>query len=564
MKKKQIVIALACAMILTACGSTKEDAVETTGTETTEQTAETTDTADTEEKTEETADAGSEASNVISNKLFSLTMPEGYEDVYESEVGDNYINIYHKESKAAGYGGYILGVRAYSDVNEYAGAPISKEGELTAADGTKYDLVRFYESEVQTGYDQEEPADYRELYDQIDSIIATIKSTDGGEFVYKAGCKGEDIYPEVLAKLKSGIEEGWDPSRFEEEGFSSMYGVIADNSDGDALDRIGYKYMDLNSDGIDDMVIGEIAEGDWKGIVYDVFTLVEGKPAHVVSGWDRNRYYVTQTKQLCNEYSGGAGESGWLIYALETGSNELLYQQGMKYDEYTDEKNPYFVSYDYENGEPVWESMTEEDYKDRQSWLLVYDRFDYVPLSQIDGSASGSASTETSSFDGTLPAYTYKGSNPLAGAASEYMITEYSQYFETADVSIPVISIIDSDESDPEDIKVWGDFWIYNYDLEGDTLMTKSGGSFPGLMHIKKDADGNYSVYSMDVVEDGSSYNDSAKKIFGDNYDVFITATSDSEAHTDIRTDTIATYVDDNDLPITQYQDYGWDPVKLD
>lgn len=42
------------------------------------------------------------------------------------------------------------------------------------------------------------------------------------------------------------------------------------------------------------------------------------------------------------------------------------------------------------------------------------------------------------------------------------------------------------DERDVEDIKVWGDFWVFNYDQVGDTLKCVSGGSHPGLLHIRQ------------------------------------------------------------------------------
>ena len=75
---------------------------------------------------------------------------------------------------------------------------------------------------------------------------------------------------------------------------------------------------------------------------------------------------------------------------------------------------------------------------------------------------------------------------------------------------------MDRDDSDPEDVKIWGYFCVYNYDLEGDVLKTASGGAHPGLFHIKDNKDGTAEVTAFDQTEDGAGYEPSAKKIFGD------------------------------------------------
>ncbi|MBR4718828.1 MAG: hypothetical protein IKP31_01155, partial [Lachnospiraceae bacterium] len=164
---------------------------------------------------------------------------------------------------------------------------------------------------------------------------------------------------------------------------------------------------------------------------------------------------------------------------------------------------------------------------------------------------------------GALPAYKYTGDDKLMAAVYQFIVDEYSGQYEKADVSIPCVTVIDTDDSDPDDIRVWGDFWIDNYDLEGDTLKTRSGGAYPGCIHLKKTGD-DIEVTEMEVVGDGSNYDPSAKKIFGDKYDAFMKVSGDDEGRKKIRTQIIADYVKANNLSIKQYQDFGWDPVPLD
>ncbi len=161
-----------------------------------------------------------------------------------------------------------------------------------------------------------------------------------------------------------------------------------------------------------------------------------------------------------------------------------------------------------------------------------------------------------------LPKYEYNGVDTIEKAVYEYMLTKAADYPEGA-VAIPAGTIIDVDDKDPEDVKVLGDFEIYIYDLEGDTLKTKAGGSYPGMMHLKKNDDETYTVTSFDEVESGAGFDDSVKEIFGDKADAYFTATSDMEQRNTTRGTLIAEYVAANGLAITKYQDEGWDPVTI-
>lgn len=172
----------------------------------------------------------------------------------------------------------------------------------------------------------------------------------------------------------------------------------------------------------------------------------------------------------------------------------------------------------------------------------------------------GDGNSET----GALPRYEYPDDDPYCNAITEYFIDEIAPQYAEAQLSVPQIAEIDVDESDPDDVKVWGSFQIWNYDLEGDVLMTVSGGTHCGLIHLKKNDDRTATVTSFEEVEDGSNFDPSAKKIFGDRYDKFMDVYSDDESRELFRKNILIEYVESNGLNITAYQDYGWDPVSLE
>ena len=67
-------------------------------------------------------------------------------------------------------------------------------------------------------------------------------------------------------------------------------------------------------------------------------------------------------------------------------------------------------------------------------------------------------------------AYGYAGEDPAEAAVYQYLVEEVSKNFDEADVSIPTVSIVNVDYTNPDEILVAGDFWIDNYVVEGDTL----------------------------------------------------------------------------------------------
>ena len=175
-----------------------------------------------------------------------------------------------------------------------------------------------------------------------------------------------------------------------------------------------------------------------------------------------------------------------------------------------------------------------------------------------------SAADAAAGSSAALPPYEYPGPELFYYNLYKYLIDELGKNYEPADASIPHVSIpnvliVENDMSNRDDIRVYGDFWIYNYRLEGDTLMMESGGSYPGVIHLNED----FEVTGFDMVEDGSNWGPSAKKLFGEHYDGLLKLMDNSEQNEATRLQIIANYVAANNLNITKIQDYGWDPVEL-
>ena len=147
-------------------------------------------------------------------------------------------------------------------------------------------------------------------------------------------------------------------------------------------------------------------------------------------------------------------------------------------------------------------------------------------------------------------------------AIDRYLANEFGKQYTEGEHCVPLHPIVTVDERNGDDILVWGDFWVFNYNQDGNTLKCVSGGNHPGLMHIRQTENG-FEVTGFDPVEDGTRFIPSAKRIFGDKYEVFNTIHDDAEARERLRAEGLAVYVKKHNLSVTMYQDYGWPSKRL-
>ncbi|SDB22283.1 hypothetical protein SAMN02910298_01072 [Pseudobutyrivibrio sp. YE44] len=359
--KKTLVLALICSMLaMTACGNKFEDLTNPeTATETITQ--------------KSGATTQSEGKNV-SNKIFTVNIPDEFADQYIAEIQDDQVTFYYKELKESIDRGLLFYVRTIELPNAEIGGMSRKIGEVTTADGKGYAVSLGYPSEAQWDIENEAeaPEGYDKFYNVIENIVKNITGVDGGTFTYQAGCKGEDLYGDILDKYKTAAKEDWDASKYEENDMSPEIFSIVKNS---GLDKVGYDYVDIDLNGIDELVVGDMSDSEISGAIYDIYTMVNGQPAHVVSGSARDCYYVYHTF-VVNEASGGALESVQSVYSLEPNTTEMMLQWATKYDGYENEKQPWFIGYSDEE----WENVSEEDYNTRMADPADYTKLEFKSM----------------------------------------------------------------------------------------------------------------------------------------------------------------------------------------
>lgn len=98
----------------------------------------------------------------------------------------------------------------------------------------------------------------------------------------------------------------------------------------------GYRIADLDGDGTDELLLGE------GNVVYDLYTVSDGSLLHVLSGWERNRYYLCENGEIANESSSGAADSAWEYYAFD--GLRLSLAEAVLYDGNRDPEHPWFYT----------------------------------------------------------------------------------------------------------------------------------------------------------------------------------------------------------------------------
>ena len=143
-------------------------------------------------------------------------------------------------------------------------------------------------------------------------------------------------------------------------------------------------------------------------------------------------------------------------------------------------------------------------------------------------------------------------------AISYYLLREIAPYYLQGEICVPALLI-----AHEEDSCVWGDFWVFWYNIAGDTLKTVSGGSHPGMMTLTY-TNNQPQVIDFERVEDGSRFMPTAKRIFGDNLDIFMNMHSNESVREAVRREQLSEYVQQNNLSVHYYQDYGWEAKELE
>lgn len=159
-----------------------------------------------------------------------------------------------------------------------------------------------------------------------------------------------------------------------------------------------------------------------------------------------------------------------------------------------------------------------------------------------------------------LPEYEYTGKDLRIKAVFDETKKRSDEDKEEGLVTIPMLNIYKIVET-KSGAEVYANFWSETYYRYGNLLKNYSGGSYPGVMYLKKTKDG-YRVTKTRYAEDGESLERSIWKLCKGYPDVAIRMMKDSVTENQ-RKKVLQEYVSQNKLKIKAYKEYGWQYVNL-
>ncbi len=105
-------------------------------------------------------------------------------------------------------------------------------------------------------------------------------------------------------------------------------------------DILGYCYLDMNGDGMDELLFGEDGEGEWNGVIYGIYTIRDVKVHCIEYGGERHRFYYCGNGVIENQGSAAAWYSYHKFYNYSDGEFELI--EAVIYDGERSFDEPFF------------------------------------------------------------------------------------------------------------------------------------------------------------------------------------------------------------------------------
>ena len=190
------------------------------------------------------------------------------------------------------------------------------------------------------------------------------------------------VYAEQIARYHTALSEKWNEEQYMDNGMSE---VLAAYYEGNPLDNVGFGFVDLDNDGSWELVIGAILDAEEYPAVFEIWTLVDGKPVMLAQAHARTQYdlqYVEEDNMwyVATECSYSIYNHGTYYLMLNEGEFEVI--QGIIYNAEADAQNPWFMTYDMDwdasNDDPIDEDMAYAILESNRNHYTALEYFPYT------------------------------------------------------------------------------------------------------------------------------------------------------------------------------------------
>lgn len=156
-----------------------------------------------------------------------------------------------------------------------------------------------------------------------------------------------------------------------------LYPFICQNS-------LGFCYYDVNSDGVQELLIGPVGPDYSSAWIFDAYTVADGQCITLFQGYERNYLVLLSDGTLVNRSSSGASVNSDVFSHLECGALVPFYSLIVNSTVNVD--NPYFVSNGGNmNSDPAtWQSISQQEYEQiSAAYEAQTVTLDYTPITAL-------------------------------------------------------------------------------------------------------------------------------------------------------------------------------------
>lgn len=186
--------------------------------------------------------------------------------------------------------------------------------EIDGVDVTKEEFQKEFEKSISgkrvTSWYHDEP----EVSDRQEALSA----------YYALIHKAEEAIYDPLANSENATEyKGADGKDL----FSPEIRWLFDGSGEIAWQNVGYWMQDMDGDGVEELFFGENdpdPNGTFDGLIYDMYTYRDHQVVHLLSGWTKSGYYLTENGMIAQEVISSAYEGAWEFLRYDGRGLELV------------------------------------------------------------------------------------------------------------------------------------------------------------------------------------------------------------------------------------------------
>ena len=229
-----------------------------------------------------------------------------------------------------------------------------------------------------------EPEEIQEIYEEVEDLTDEYdnRETETPESFTETDTESAEaevnqesyvqLYSTILDSNYELIMAGADD--YEYRDGTSGIGEVIMNSDENTANTIGYTFLDVNHDGVAELIIGSISEeieGKYYGQnIFSAYTYSD-IPYLLLEGWSRNRCFLLEDGTFYTEGAGGAMYRILENYVLDENATQL----SCKDYYFTKEKDESFEEIGfYHNTTEEWDASVSEELDEDVFWSK-YDEY---------------------------------------------------------------------------------------------------------------------------------------------------------------------------------------------